>query len=115
MQAVDSVFRRLSSKRGSKKGRALIGATAGYCSTSLFVLSKDVRMLRGTMWCTGVQDKENVVYDDKVPNYVGCVPNYHLTIYRALLQSFYSVSIGLTNLTIYRDHFSCRLRIFLSV
>ena len=53
MQSVDSMYRRLSSKRGSKKGKKLIGETAGYMSTSLFVFSNDVKMLRSALWCSG--------------------------------------------------------------
>lgn len=66
MQAVDTFVRRLSTRRAKSKGKDILGATAGYCSTSLFVLSNDVKMLRGALWCAGSGLKQKESEFDKV-------------------------------------------------
>lgn len=47
LNAVDTVFRRLSSRRGKKSNKNLLNP--GYCSNSLFVLSSDVKALRNAL------------------------------------------------------------------
>ena len=46
----DRSSKRHSSRR-AKKGKQLLATTAGYCSTSLFVLRNDVKMITNQLWC----------------------------------------------------------------